>query len=87
MSLKQTLSLQELEQQLTQIRQLVEEGCSSSKHRSLSWYMMPDEENTLASQVDRFVLYLTLQFYEYIYTYYTIHYILIHDTLPTFYFI
>lgn len=50
-SLKQSLSLQELEQQLTQIRQLVEEGCASSKHKSLSWYMMPDEENTLASQV------------------------------------
>ncbi|KTG44288.1 hypothetical protein cypCar_00004652, partial [Cyprinus carpio] len=49
-SLKQSLSLQELEQQLTQIRQLVEEGCASSKHKSLSWYMMPDEENTLASQ-------------------------------------
>ncbi|XP_067239248.1 peroxisomal biogenesis factor 3 [Chanodichthys erythropterus] len=49
-SLKQSLSLQDLEQQLTQIRQLVEEGCASSKHKSLSWYMMPDEENTLASQ-------------------------------------
>uniref|UniRef100_A0A8C2GS86 Peroxisomal biogenesis factor 3 n=1 Tax=Cyprinus carpio TaxID=7962 RepID=A0A8C2GS86_CYPCA len=49
-SLKQSLSLQELEQQLTQIRQLVEEGCASSKHKRLSWYMMPDEENTLASQ-------------------------------------
>uniref|UniRef100_A0A8C2J5G4 Peroxisomal biogenesis factor 3 n=1 Tax=Cyprinus carpio TaxID=7962 RepID=A0A8C2J5G4_CYPCA len=49
-SLKQSLSLQELEQQLTQVRQLVEEGCASSKHKSLSWYMMPDEENTLASQ-------------------------------------
>ncbi|XP_073672922.1 peroxisomal biogenesis factor 3 [Garra rufa] len=47
--LKQSLSLQELEQQLNQIRQLVEEGCAS-KHKSLSWYMMPDEENTLASQ-------------------------------------
>ncbi|XP_056337005.1 peroxisomal biogenesis factor 3 isoform X2 [Danio aesculapii] len=47
-SLKQCLSLQDLEQQLTQIRQLVEDN--SSKHKSLSWYMMPDEENTLASQ-------------------------------------
>lgn len=47
-SLKQSLSLQDLEQQLTQIRQLVEDD--SSKHKSLSWYMMPDEENTLASQ-------------------------------------
>uniref|UniRef100_A0A673M5M8 Peroxisomal biogenesis factor 3 n=1 Tax=Sinocyclocheilus rhinocerous TaxID=307959 RepID=A0A673M5M8_9TELE len=56
-SLKQSLSLQELEQQLTQIRQLVEEGCASSKHKSLSWYMMPDEENTLASQVDIYHLF------------------------------
>lgn len=47
-SLKQSLSLQELEKQLTQIRQLVEDD--SSKYKSLSWYMMPDEENTLASQ-------------------------------------
>uniref|UniRef100_A0A672PQ44 Peroxisomal biogenesis factor 3 n=1 Tax=Sinocyclocheilus grahami TaxID=75366 RepID=A0A672PQ44_SINGR len=59
-SLKQSLSLQELEQQLTQIRQLVEEGCASSKHKSLSWYMMPDEENTLASQVDIYHLFSCL---------------------------
>uniref|UniRef100_A0A8B9JUE0 Peroxisomal biogenesis factor 3 n=1 Tax=Astyanax mexicanus TaxID=7994 RepID=A0A8B9JUE0_ASTMX len=49
-SLKQTLSLQELEQHVTQIRQLVEGGSGSSRHKALSWYMMPDEENTLADQ-------------------------------------
>ncbi|XP_007245524.3 peroxisomal biogenesis factor 3 [Astyanax mexicanus] len=49
-SLKQTLSLQELEQHVTQIRQLVEDGSGSSRHKALSWYMMPDEENTLADQ-------------------------------------
>lgn len=49
MSLRQSLSLQELEEQLTRIRHLVEDS-TSSKHKSLSWYMMPDEENTLASQ-------------------------------------
>ncbi|KAB5517261.1 hypothetical protein PHYPO_G00187640 [Pangasianodon hypophthalmus] len=49
-SLKQSLSLQELEQHIIQIRQLVEEDSGSSKFRPLSWYMMPDEENTLADQ-------------------------------------
>ncbi|TRY98138.1 hypothetical protein DNTS_028491 [Danionella cerebrum] len=48
--LKQSLSLQELEQQLSLIRELVEEESASSKHKTLSCYMMPDEENTLASQ-------------------------------------
>lgn len=50
-SLKQSLSLQELEQHLNQIRAQVEEGDGGSTHRPLSWYMMPDEENTLAAQV------------------------------------
>ncbi|XP_076873420.1 peroxisomal biogenesis factor 3 isoform X2 [Brachyhypopomus gauderio] len=50
-SLKQSLSLQELEQQVLQVRQLVEgENHGSSNHRPLSLYMMPDEENTLAAQ-------------------------------------
>uniref|UniRef100_A0A8C7VMZ6 Peroxisomal biogenesis factor 3 n=1 Tax=Oncorhynchus mykiss TaxID=8022 RepID=A0A8C7VMZ6_ONCMY len=49
-SLKQSLSLQELEQHLNQIRAQVEEGDGGSTHRPLSWYMMPDEENTLAAQ-------------------------------------
>uniref|UniRef100_A0A673W5K7 Peroxisomal biogenesis factor 3 n=1 Tax=Salmo trutta TaxID=8032 RepID=A0A673W5K7_SALTR len=49
-SLKQSLSLQELEQHLNQIRAQVEEGDGGSTYRSLSWYMMPDEENTLAAQ-------------------------------------
>ncbi|XP_062857272.1 peroxisomal biogenesis factor 3 isoform X2 [Trichomycterus rosablanca] len=48
-SLKQSLSLQDLEQQLSQIRQLVE-NTGSSKHRPLSWYMISDEESTLADQ-------------------------------------
>ncbi|KAL7887896.1 hypothetical protein AOLI_G00028700 [Acnodon oligacanthus] len=49
-SLKQNLSLQDLEQHLTHIRRLVEDNCASSKRRRLSWYMMPDEENALADQ-------------------------------------
>uniref|UniRef100_A0AAR2L2U5 Peroxisomal biogenesis factor 3 n=1 Tax=Pygocentrus nattereri TaxID=42514 RepID=A0AAR2L2U5_PYGNA len=49
-SLKQNLSLQDLEQHLTRVRRLVEDDCGSLKHRTLSWYMMPDEENTLADQ-------------------------------------
>uniref|UniRef100_A0A4W5JN71 Peroxisomal biogenesis factor 3 n=1 Tax=Hucho hucho TaxID=62062 RepID=A0A4W5JN71_9TELE len=49
-SLKQSLSLQELELHLNQIRAQVEEGDGGSTHRPLSWYMMPDEENTLAAQ-------------------------------------
>ncbi|KAG7460947.1 hypothetical protein MATL_G00204300 [Megalops atlanticus] len=49
-SLKQSLSLQELEQHLNQIRAHIEEGGSSSTGKPLSWYMMPDEESTLAAQ-------------------------------------
>ncbi|XP_015194627.2 peroxisomal biogenesis factor 3 isoform X1 [Lepisosteus oculatus] len=49
-SLKQSLSLQELEQHINQIRALVEGGNITGHQRPLSWYMMPDEENTLASQ-------------------------------------
>ncbi|KAI1897540.1 hypothetical protein AGOR_G00084320 [Albula goreensis] len=49
-SLKQSLSLQELEQHLNQIRAHVEEGSNSSSRKPLSWYMMPDEESTLAAQ-------------------------------------
>ncbi|XP_060763581.1 peroxisomal biogenesis factor 3 [Neoarius graeffei] len=48
-SLKQSLSLQELEQHIIQIRQQVEEN-SGTKFRPLSWYMMPDEEKPLADQ-------------------------------------
>lgn len=50
-SLKQSLSLQELEQHLNQVRAQVEEWDGGSTYRRLSWYMMPDEENTLAAQV------------------------------------
>ncbi|XP_061785259.1 peroxisomal biogenesis factor 3 [Nerophis lumbriciformis] len=46
MSLKQSLSLLELEQQLSWIRAEVEAG----SERPLSWYMMADDENTLADQ-------------------------------------
>ncbi|XP_026875122.2 peroxisomal biogenesis factor 3 [Electrophorus electricus] len=49
-SLKQGLSLQELEQHVVRVRQLVEDRCVSYNRRPLSWYMMPDEENTLAAQ-------------------------------------
>ncbi|KAM3861655.1 LOW QUALITY PROTEIN: peroxisomal biogenesis factor 3 [Diretmus argenteus] len=45
-SLKQSLSLLELEQQLSWIRAEVESG----SERRMSWYMMADEENTLADQ-------------------------------------
>ncbi|XP_048086042.1 peroxisomal biogenesis factor 3 [Alosa alosa] len=51
MSLKQHLSLQELDQQLESIRQRVEEGFGKASHKPLSWYLMPDEENTLEAQV------------------------------------
>ncbi|XP_012682796.2 peroxisomal biogenesis factor 3 [Clupea harengus] len=50
MSLKQHLSLQELDQQLVSIRQRVEEGLGATSHKPLSWYLMPDEENTLEAQ-------------------------------------
>uniref|UniRef100_A0A6Q2Z2L9 Peroxisomal biogenesis factor 3 n=1 Tax=Esox lucius TaxID=8010 RepID=A0A6Q2Z2L9_ESOLU len=50
LSLKQSLSLQDLEQHLNQIRAQVEKGVGGSVHRPLSWYMMADEENTLAAQ-------------------------------------
>ncbi|XP_029903729.1 peroxisomal biogenesis factor 3 [Myripristis murdjan] len=46
LSLKQSLSLLELEQQLSWIRAEVE----GSTERPLSWYMMSDEESTLADQ-------------------------------------
>ncbi|XP_061098829.1 peroxisomal biogenesis factor 3 isoform X2 [Conger conger] len=49
-SLKQSLSLQELEQHLDQVRAHVEEGCMASPRKPLSCYMMSDEETTLASQ-------------------------------------
>ncbi|KAJ8270678.1 hypothetical protein GJAV_G00117920 [Gymnothorax javanicus] len=49
-SLKQSLSLQELEQHLDRIRAHVEEGSKASPRKSLSCYMMPDEESTLATQ-------------------------------------
>lgn len=45
-SLKQNLSLLELEQQLSWIRAEVE----ASSERSLSWYMLADDENALADQ-------------------------------------
>lgn len=46
-SLKQSLSLLELEQQLSWIRAEVEAG----SERPLSWYMLADDENALADQV------------------------------------
>lgn len=46
-SLKQSLSLLELEQQLSWIRAEVEAG----SERRLSWYMLADDENALADQV------------------------------------
>ncbi|XP_019382672.1 PREDICTED: peroxisomal biogenesis factor 3 isoform X1 [Gavialis gangeticus] len=52
-SLKHTLSLLELEQKLKEIRKLVEQHKDSDKIGSyypLCYYMMPDEENPLASQ-------------------------------------
>uniref|UniRef100_A0A8D3CWX7 Peroxisomal biogenesis factor 3 n=1 Tax=Scophthalmus maximus TaxID=52904 RepID=A0A8D3CWX7_SCOMX len=45
-SLKQSLSLLELEQQLSWIRAEVEAG----SERSLSWYLLADDENALADQ-------------------------------------
>uniref|UniRef100_A0A4W6F6E8 Peroxisomal biogenesis factor 3 n=1 Tax=Lates calcarifer TaxID=8187 RepID=A0A4W6F6E8_LATCA len=45
-SLKQSLSMLELEQQLSWIRAEVESG----SERSLSWYMLADDENALADQ-------------------------------------
>lgn len=51
MSLKQHLSLQELDQHLDSIRRRVEEGSGAPSHKPLSWYLMPDEENTLEAQV------------------------------------
>lgn len=52
-SLKQNLSLEELQQNIIEIRRLVEENpCSdSAAFQPLSCYMMPDEENPLANQV------------------------------------
>ncbi|AWP20423.1 putative peroxisomal biogenesis factor 3 [Scophthalmus maximus] len=47
-SLKQSLSLLELEQQLSWIRAEVEAG----SERSLSWYLLADDENALADQSD-----------------------------------
>lgn len=47
MSLKQSLSLLELEQQLSWIRAEVEAGTG----RPLSWYLLADDENALADQV------------------------------------
>ncbi|XP_023696713.1 peroxisomal biogenesis factor 3 [Paramormyrops kingsleyae] len=49
-SLKQSLSLHDLEDHLHQIRALVEEGYEGWAQRPLCWYMMPDEETTLAAQ-------------------------------------
>uniref|UniRef100_A0A671X5U9 Peroxisomal biogenesis factor 3 n=1 Tax=Sparus aurata TaxID=8175 RepID=A0A671X5U9_SPAAU len=46
MSLKQSLSLLEVEQQLSWIRAEVEAG----SERPLSWYMLADDENALADQ-------------------------------------
>lgn len=47
MSLKQSLSLLELEQQLSWIRAEVE----ADSERPLTWYMLADDENALADQV------------------------------------
>ncbi|KAL4649177.1 peroxisomal biogenesis factor 3 isoform X2 [Arapaima gigas] len=49
-SLKQSLSLHDLEKYIHQIRTHVEEGFRGPMPKPLSWYMMPDEETTLASQ-------------------------------------
>jgi len=46
-SLKQSLSLLELEQQLSWIRAEVE----ATSERSLSWYLLADDENALVDQV------------------------------------
>lgn len=52
-SLKQTLSLLELEQKLKDIREVVEHKDSDqiASYSPLCHYLMPDEENPLASQV------------------------------------
>ena len=56
-SLKHSLSLSELEQQVSWVRAQVEGGSSTDpgapSHRPLTWYMMADEESTLADQVRR----------------------------------
>uniref|UniRef100_A0A8C5BNY8 Peroxisomal biogenesis factor 3 n=1 Tax=Gadus morhua TaxID=8049 RepID=A0A8C5BNY8_GADMO len=53
-SLKHSLSLSELEQQVSWVRAQVEGGSSTDpgapSHRPLTWYMMADEESTLADQ-------------------------------------
>ncbi|XP_063078806.1 peroxisomal biogenesis factor 3 [Engraulis encrasicolus] len=49
-SLKQHLSLQELDEHLSTIRQRVEEGFGTPSDKPLSWYLMPDEENTIEAQ-------------------------------------
>ncbi|XP_048392124.2 peroxisomal biogenesis factor 3 isoform X1 [Stegostoma tigrinum] len=55
-SLKQCVSLQELERYLGEIRQLVEQRSQSGEletdtsRPSLCWYLIPNEESTLASQ-------------------------------------
>ncbi|XP_038672705.1 peroxisomal biogenesis factor 3 [Scyliorhinus canicula] len=52
-SLKQCVSLQELERYLGEIRQLVEHRGQSSEPETgspLCWYLIPNEESTLASQ-------------------------------------
>ncbi|XP_078262026.1 peroxisomal biogenesis factor 3 [Rhinoraja longicauda] len=57
LSLKQSVSLQELEKYLGEIRQQVEQPCNSSESEiteitksPLCWYLIPDEEATLTSQ-------------------------------------
>lgn len=68
-SLKHTLSLLELEQKLKEIRKLVEQHeelshLDKSGSRSLlCHYMMPDEENPLATQVLVFILWASFLFY------------------------
>ncbi|XP_029352494.1 peroxisomal biogenesis factor 3 [Echeneis naucrates] len=49
-SLKQSLSLLELEQQLGWIRAEVEVGSEAVSGRSLSWFMLADDENALVDQ-------------------------------------
>ncbi|XP_032881932.1 peroxisomal biogenesis factor 3 isoform X1 [Amblyraja radiata] len=56
LSLKQSVSLQELEKYLGEIREQVEHPCNSSESviiankSPLCWYLIPDEEATLTSQ-------------------------------------
>lgn len=61
-SLKQTLSLLELEQKLKDIREVVEHKDSDqvASYSPLCHYLMPDEENPLASQVLDSVLFTYL---------------------------